>query len=124
MRGEQYMENIRSGGKVQQRTSLPATQVMRDIDAAGDVQQIIEVLSTNLDVIAAQLADLIPKIVDYDPNATGEVERLTRAEAAAQSGNASEMLAALKGIGRWVIDFSSKVGAGVVAKLIEKQMGI
>jgi hypothetical protein len=124
MSGKQSMTGVRFGGKVEQRAGVSAIQTMDDIDASGDVQQIIDASGGNLDAIAAQLAILIPKIKDYAPNATREVESLQKAEAAARSGQTAEMLAALRGAGKWVIRLARDVGAELVAKLIEKQIGL
>jgi hypothetical protein len=124
MLSKQTMENIKSaGGKVEQRSNVAVEQLMRNIDASGDVRQLIDIAATNLDVIAAELVKLRAELQRYDPGATAELSRLEKAEAAARAGDSSGVVESLKGAARWVVDFATKVGTSVVAKIIEKQMG-
>jgi ParB-like chromosome segregation protein Spo0J len=119
----QTMENVRAGGRVEQRSSISTDQLMRGIDAAGDVRQLVEAAGTDLKVIADELAKLRTELHRYDPSAATVLERLERAEAAARSDDSEGVLMSLLGMGRWVLDFATKIGASVVARIIEKQMG-
>jgi ParB-like chromosome segregation protein Spo0J len=122
-KSKQTMENVK-GKNVTQRSSHTSEQMMRGIEAAGDVQQLIEAADGDLDVIAAELEKLRLEMRKYDPTATVELNRLEKAEAAARAGNSSGVLNHLKGAGRWVVEFGTKVGTSIVAKIIEKQIGL
>ena len=56
--------------------------------------------------------------------AAAELDQLEEAESAARAGETSRVLDYLKGAGSGVIEFASKVGTSVVAKLVEKQVGL
>jgi hypothetical protein len=123
MSSKQSMEDVKAGGSVKQQSNVETEQVMRRIEAVGDVQQLIEVATSNLAALAAELKDLIPQLNAYDPNALAEIGRLKRAEAAANAGDSHGFVGSLKGTARWVGDFATKVGASLVARVLEKQMG-
>jgi flagellar motility protein MotE (MotC chaperone) len=120
----QRMSDVKSGATVRQQSNISVDQVLERIDAVGDVEQLIEVATSNLDAAAKQLAKLRAEIQKYDPKATAELDRLAAAETAAKSGDGAGVIANLKGLGKWVSDFASKIGAAIVARLIEKQMGL
>jgi hypothetical protein len=122
-RPKQRMENVKAGGKVLQSSNIDADQAMKDIDAAGDVEQLIAVVGSETAAISAELTKFHAELEKYDPSATAELQRVKNAEEAAQLGDNAGVVASLKGTARWVLDFAQKVGTSLVAKIIEKQMG-
>jgi hypothetical protein len=60
----------------------------------------------------------------YDPNATTELGRVKRTEKAAKENNGAGLVEALKDTAKWVLDFATKIGTSVIAKIIEKQIGL
>jgi hypothetical protein len=124
MAGKQYMKDIKAGGDVKQKSDIPAEQFMEQIEAVGNVVQLLEVVTRNLDTVRSELKELLSKLEAYDPNAAAELDRLRNAVVAAEAGQSQQMLAALKGTARWVADFATKVGTSVVAKILEKQIGL
>ena len=112
---KQSMEGVKSGGRVRQRSNVETEQTMKQIEAVGDVEQLIQVATSNVEALAAELSALIPKLREYDPGATAELERLRLAEDAAKAGKGDGIVSALKGTARWVCDFATKVGASLVA---------
>jgi len=120
------MEDVTSRqGKVVQKSNVAVDQTMSRIDAAGDVEQLIEVVKEiDPKELVAELAKLHEELKTYDPSATVELERVKNAESAAQRGDSSGIVSSLKGAARWVLDFSQKIGATIIAKIIEKQMGL
>lgn len=124
MNSKMSMENVRSGGKVVQKSNVETDQAMSKIDAAGDVQQLIEVVKEiDQGRLEAELTKLHDELKKYDPSATAELERVKNAEAAAKRGDSSGVASSLKGAARWVLEFAQKIGSTVIAKIIEKQMG-
>ena len=123
-RSKQSMENVKAGGKVLQSSNVDTDQAMKDIDAAGDVEQLIAVVGSKTAAISAELTRLHEKLGRYDPNATAELQRVKNAEEAAKLGDGAGVVASLKGVARWVLDFAKEVGTSLVAKIIEKQMGL
>ena len=75
MEAKQSGKRIKAGGSVRQKSNIPATQTLSDIGATSDVEQLVEVVSPNIELIAAQLKELISQIKKYDPNATADIER-------------------------------------------------
>jgi hypothetical protein len=124
MTSKQSMEDVKAGGSARQQSNVETEQVMRRIEAVGDVEQLIQVATSNLEALATELKDLIPKLQAYDPNAATEIDRLKQAETAAHAGDGAGFVRSLKGAARWVGDFATKVGASLVAKVLEKQMGL
>ena len=124
MKSKQTMENVKSGGAVEQQSSAAADQTMRKIDAAGDVHQIIEITSANMKTIEDELTKLRSALEKYDPNATTELARIKSAEKAAKEGNGAGVVEALRDTAKWVLDFATKIGTSVIAKIIEKQIGL
>jgi hypothetical protein len=124
MSSKQSMEDVKAGGSVKQQSNVETEQVMRRIEAVGDVQQLIEFATSNLAALAAELKNLIPQVRAYAPNAVAEIDRLKQAETAANAGDSQGFVSSVKGIARWVGDFAAKVGASLVAKILEKQMGL
>ncbi len=120
----QTMKTVKSGGSVKQQSAVPATQEMDDIDAAGDVDQIIEQAGHQPEKIAADVKRLRDAVAAFDPHAAAELGRLDAAEAAAKQGDGAGALGHLKGLGRWVGKIATEIGAGVLAKIIEAQMGM
>ncbi|MET0527597.1 MAG: hypothetical protein ABW003_04500 [Microvirga sp.] len=49
-----------------------------------------------------------------DPEQAIEIGQIARAEKAAASGDAHEVLSALKGVGKWTLGIAEKVGVGLV----------
>jgi hypothetical protein len=121
-KSSQTMESVFSGGHVRQASDAPANQTMKDVAAIGDVEQIIN--EGGLDTIAAELQKLQTELAKYDPNATTEIARLKAAESAARQGDKVGVAENLKGAARWVLDFATKVGTTVIAKIIETQLGL
>jgi hypothetical protein len=124
MISKQQMEGIKSGGSVEQRSDAAIQQTMKSIEAAANVKQIVEIAGADFDVIARELATLRDEIHKYDPKASIEVKQLGYAEQAARSGNAEGIVENLRGMGRWVVDFASKIGVSVVTKVLEKAIGL
>lgn len=118
----QTMRGVRAE-TVEQRANVPVSQDMRDIDAR-DVAQIIETVSNDPEWIAAQVRSLRAAVAGYDPNATAELSHLDAVERTAREGDGAGAIAGLKGLGRWVGKIASNIGAGALAKLIEKQAGL
>ena len=118
---EQGMTGVKSGGTVEQRSATPVRQTMDTIDAAGDVRQIIE--SAGPGALAAELTKVLGALKAYDPAATAVADKLTAAATAAQAGDAAGAAGHLRGIGKWVGELATKVGASLVAHVIEKQAG-
>jgi hypothetical protein len=119
----QSMDGV-TGRNISQRSNVETEQKMQQVEASGDVEQLIQIATSHMEAIAIELRELIAKLQAYDPNATAEIDRLKRAEAAAQAGDTHAVVSSLKGAARWVIDFASKVGTSLVAKILEKQMGL
>jgi hypothetical protein len=117
------MQNVK-GRNVTQQSSDGTEQIMRLVEAAGDVQQLIEVTGRNTSVITLELEKLRLEIQKYHPAAIEELTRLKDAEKAAHAGDSSKVLEHLKGTGRLVGDFAAKLGTSIVTKLIEKQIGL
>jgi hypothetical protein len=120
----QTMKKVKSGGSVKQQSSVPVTQDMDDIDAAGGVDQIIQEAGNQPGKIAAEVKRLRDAVAAFDPHAATELSRLDAAEVAARRGDGAAALGHLKGLGRWVGKIAADIGAGVLAKIIEAQMGI
>jgi hypothetical protein len=123
-RPNQNMRNVRSGGRVRQSSNVAADQRMNRINAVGDVEQLISVVGSENEAITAELTKLHEELQKYDANATVEIQRVKNAEEAAKRGDSATVVASLKGVARWVIDFAREVGTELVAKIIEKQMGL
>lgn len=125
MTSKMTMQDVTSGGKVTQKSNSPADQTMSKIDAAGDVQQLIEVIKeTDPQLLKAELSKLYEGLKKYNSNATSELQRVKNAKSAAERGDSSGVASSLKGTARWVLDFAEKIGSSVIAKIIEKQMGL
>lgn len=123
-RPQQRMERVKSGRDVVQSSNVATDQTMADIEAAGDVQQLIAAIGNDTETISAELRKLHAELVKYDPNATAELQSVKNAEEAARHGDSAGIVLSLKGVARWVVDFAKKLGISVVAKIIEKQIGL
>jgi hypothetical protein len=121
---KQSMRNVKAGRDARQKSDIAIEQTMDAVEAIGDVEQLITVVDTQKAAISSELVKLRTELTKYDPNATTELERLKKAEDAAKRGDSAGVVANLKGIARWVLDFSKEVGTTLVAKIIEKQMGL
>jgi hypothetical protein len=121
---KQTMQDVKSGGKVRQISNVEIQQVMEKIEAVGDIEQLIEVVEAEIPPIAAELTRLHAELAEYDPKAIAELQRVKNAEDAAKRGDSSGVVANLRGIARWVGDFATKIGTSLVAKIIEKQLGL
>jgi hypothetical protein len=49
---------------------------------------------------------------------------LKNAEEAAKRGDTAGVVASLNGVSKWVLGFAGDIGTSLVAKVIEKQMGL
>jgi hypothetical protein len=121
---EQTIKKVKSRGSVSQRSTARISQTMDDVDAEGDVQQIIEEAARDPAIVAEQVKKLRDAVHAFDPNAAVELARLDAAEEAARRGDSSGAIASLEGLGRWVVKIATDIGAATVAKLIEKQVGM
>lgn len=119
----QSMHKVKSGGSITQQSGVPAMQAMDDIDAAGDVGQVIMEAGIDPERLAADLLRLRDAVAAFDPRATVELTRLDAAGDAAQQGDGAGALTRIQGLGRWVGKLAADIGAEVLAKIIEKQMG-
>ena len=124
MSGKQTMEGVKAGGSAEQRANNAADQSMKQVEAAGDVRQLIEIASSEMDVVRRELPKLRAAVNDYDSTAQKVLYQLDQAQAAAKENKPDQVVASLKGLGRWVADLATKVGTVVLAKLIEGQVSI
>jgi hypothetical protein len=124
MKSSQKMRGVKSGGKVLQKANVPTEQEMDEIDATGDVEQLIEVAGKiDPKKMEAELTKLHEELKKHDPNATAELQRVGNAEAAAKRGDSSGAASSLTGAGQMVLNLAKELGTSIVAKIIEKQMG-
>lgn len=124
MKSKQSMKNVKAGGNLLQKSNVLTQQTMDHVDAARNLQQLLEV-TEKIDPaqLKAELTKLHKELMEYDPKAIAELQRVKDAEKAADQGNPKEAASTLIGTARWVGEFAQKIGASVVAKIIEKQIG-
>lgn len=121
---KQDMQAIKAGGSVIQKSNVATEQHMAEVEAEHDVSQIIELTSADIEALSTEIPKLREEIASYDPSARHEIAALSAAEVAIDAGDTNRALSHLKSLGRWVLDFATKVGASVIAKVIERQIGL
>lgn len=121
---KQVMRGVKSGGEVVQYANVDVHQTMDDIDAAGDVEQLIAIVQSDTKGIAVELSKLHAKVQEYDASKTEDIQRLKDAEEAAKRGDGTGIVSNLKKVGAWVVDFAKETGTSVAAKVIEKALGL
>ncbi|MGO9601650.1 MAG: hypothetical protein ACLP7Q_27055 [Isosphaeraceae bacterium] len=80
--------------------------------------------SGDLPQLAGQLALILAEMrhVANDPEQFDSMAQVARAEKAAIAGDGPGVIVALKAAGKWVLDFTSKVGASLVAEFMKKTL--
>jgi D-arabinose 1-dehydrogenase-like Zn-dependent alcohol dehydrogenase len=123
-KSRQSMRGVKSGGSIIQKSNADTVQLMNKINAAGNVQQLIELIGSHTETIAAELETLRLRLRQSDPSATADLERLNKAHEAAMRGDSSGIVSSLCGVGKWVISFAREAGTSIIADMIEKQLGL
>ena len=117
--GSQIMQHVLAGGDISQVQQVPAEQVMREVTAAKGIKQLI-VLKDEMNAV---LEDARKK-AGSDRARQEDVRRLETARAASEKGDGAGVVAALKGVTKWIWEVAKDVGAAITAKLIEAQLGL